>query len=373
MQSPLTQRDYLSDEVFSLECERLFKRLWVFAALRQLLAKPHSFATRTIGGVPLVLQNCGGVIKAFENQCLHRQMPLQWEDYGKRPLACRYHGWGYDDTGAPNHIPGQDELYRFTPGELTGMRLRQFAVECVGNLVFVNLAENPMPIAEQFRPSLLARLAAASRAFDDEVIHTRMAANYNWKLNFENVLDGNHVRYLHPGTFTPYLRGSQPAHTADAVQPEPTFQDFERSRLEDLSYESTTAFNVAKRPWHRDVERFDNRDVYYNFFIYPNVNFISVGGYFFLVQQFNPVAPAKTEVSFSLMTAKRIRRNAASAAILWAHLRGEKIVLDEDIRALEKLQAGLHAKGLPARHGAYELQLMKNHVVYCRLMARSAP
>lgn len=368
MLSPLTQRDYLSEEVLSLENERLFGRLWIFAALRQLLVQPNSFATRTIGGVPLVLQNCGGVIKAFENQCLHRQMPLQWEDYGKRPLVCRYHGWSYDGDGALKHIPEQEQLYRYAEQELAALRLRQFAVECVGNLVFVNLGENPLPISSQFSQAFLARLAVISEAFDNEVIHTPMTVKYNWKLNFENVLDGNHVRYLHPGTFTPYLRDAMATSGADAVAPEMAMQDIEQCRLEDLSYASTSAFDFAPRPWHRDVARFEDKDVYYNFFIYPNVNFISVGGYFFLVQQFNPVAPGKTEVSFSLMTARKTRRNPASAALLWAHMRGEKTVLDEDIRALEKLQAGLHARGRVANHGAYEAQLMKNHFHYRRLM-----
>ena len=365
MLSLLTQNDYLSEEVLRLEQQRLFGRLWIFAALKQLLARPNSYATRTIGGIPLVLQNCGGVIKAFENQCLHRQMPLQWEDYGERPLACRYHGWAYDDQGAPKHIPGRDEIYGYDEVEAASMRLRQFAVECVGNLVFVNLDEDPMPISIQFSAALLERLAAISGAFDNEVIHSRIAAKYNWKLNFENVLDGNHVRYLHPRTFMPFM---QTAGGAEKALPGIDPGEIENCRLQDLSYESRADFNVEKRPWHDSVERFGSEDVYYNFFLYPNVNFISVAGHIFLIQQFNPLAPAETEIGFSLMTARKRRRIPASAALLWAHLCGEKAVLDEDIVALEALQAGLHAGGHPARHGIYEKHLMMNHAIYRRML-----
>ncbi len=365
MLSLLSQSDYLSDEVFGLEQERLFGRLWIFAALKQLLARPDSFATRTIGGVPLLLQNCGGVIRAFENQCLHRQMPLQWEDYGERPLVCRYHGWAYDDHGAPRHIPGRDEIYRYDEAQTDSLRLRQFAVECVGNLVFVNLDENPMPISGQFSAGLLERLAAVSGAFDNEVIHSRIAAKYNWKLNFENVLDGNHVRYLHPRTFMPFM---QPGNGKEAALPSIDPGEIDKCRLQDLSYESRADFKVAKRPWHDNVERFGTEDVYYNFFLYPNVNFISVAGNIFLIQQFNPLAPAKTEIGFSLMTARKRRRIPASAALLWAHLCGEKAVLDEDIIALEALQAGLHPGGHAARHGVYEKQLMMNHAIYRRML-----
>lgn len=369
MLSPLSQRDYLSDEVLALEQVRLFRRLWVFAALKQLLVEPNAFATRTIGGIPIVLQNCAGVIKAFSNQCLHRQMPLQWGAYGKRPLLCRYHGWTYDGEGTPKNIPGKDELYCYPSQEMADLRLRQFAVECIGNLVFINLGDRPMPIQEQFSETFLSKLTAISGSFDAEVIHTRISANYNWKLNFENVLDGNHVRYLHPRTFMPYMNHSS-AKTEEANAQEirgstPSATD---GQLQDLSYESTTGFKLAPRPWHQNVARFGTDDIYYNFFIYPNVNFISLGGYVFLIQQFNPLAPGKTEIGFSLMTAKKVRRIPASAAILWAHMQGEKEVLNEDMRALETLQASLHIEGRPASHGAYERQLLMNHAIYRQLM-----
>lgn len=369
MLSPLSQKDYLSAEVLALERERLFGRLWIFAALRQLLEKPDSFATRTIGGVPVVLQNCGGVIKAFENQCLHRQMPLQWEDYGRRPLVCRYHGWSYDADGAVRHIPGRDSLYRFPESEVAAMRLRQIAVACVGNLIFVNLAENPIPIGEQFSEPLLARLEAASNAFDGEVMHTRVSAKYNWKLSFENVMDGNHVRYLHTGTFLPHMppqfHGPGEEDPGACIAQETESQ---RHELRDVSFEFKVRFKVTDQSWHRRIARFGQDDAYYNFFLYPNVNFISVAGRIFLIQQFDPVSPALTEIGLSLMTATKVKRIPASAALLWAHFCAEKEVLDEDIRALEELQSRLYENGRRASHGAYESHLMKNRAVYRRLM-----
>jgi phenylpropionate dioxygenase-like ring-hydroxylating dioxygenase large terminal subunit len=373
MLSLLSQEDYVSDEVLALEQVKLFRRLWIFGALKQLLTEPNAFATRIIGGIPIVLQNCNGTIKAFSNQCLHRQMPLQWGTYGKRPLLCRYHGWSYDNNGSPKHIPAQQELYCFQEQEVGAMRLRQFAVECVGNLVFVNLGEDPIPIREQFSDALLARLAAISGSFDTEVIHAHIDAKYNWKLNFENVLDGNHVRYLHPRTFMPYMQGGTGVvQKVDAGPLQARLEEIRDCKLSDLSYESTAQFKLAPKAWHRDVSRFGSEDVYYNFFLYPNVNFISIGGYVFLVQQFNPVTPGKTEVDFSLMTARKNRRIPASAAILWAHMSAEKEVLNEDIRALEVLQASLHSGGVSANHGAYEKQLMMNHAIYRQLMGAEA-
>ena len=76
MKSILSPNHYLDPGIFAREQRRVFRQLWMFAGVRQLLAEPDAFLTRTIGGVPVVVQNCGGELRAFENQCAHRQMPI---------------------------------------------------------------------------------------------------------------------------------------------------------------------------------------------------------------------------------------------------------------------------------------------------------
>lgn len=365
MQSSLSAEHYISEAVFRLEQERIFGKLWIFAGLRTLLAKPDAYLARRIGGIPVVLQNFDGAIRAFENQCRHRQMPLQDEKYGHRRLQCRYHGWAYASDGHVAAIPSRETLYRFTDADFHALRLRQYAVEEIGNLVFVNVNEHPIPLAEQFRPAFVDRLAEASSNIDDEAAHTRIDARYNWKLNFENVLDYNHVAFLHPRTFLPLME-DVPAPQTPVPLVDPA--DVACSRLPDLSYEAETPFRVSPRPWHAKVRRGGAADKYYNFFIYPNVNFISIGGLVFLIQQFDPIAPAATEVAFTLALATKTQRLPVLPAVLWEHMKGEKRVLDEDVQILERLQATLHTGSPPAFHGAYELPLMRQAAVYRNLM-----
>ena len=367
MESLLGPEDYLSPEVFAREQQRLFGRLWIFVGLRQLLTATDAFLTRTIGGVPIVVQRLEGRLRAFENQCRHRQMPLQFEHYGKRRLACRYHGWTYGADAAPASIPSRNTLYGFDATVCAGLQLREFALAEIGNLLFVNLAAAPLPLEDQFSASMLDQLAAVSGHFDHEMIHADVPARYNWKLNFENVLDDNHVRYLHPRSFQIQLGSAD--HKPAARISEAELVDVD---LRALSYATQAPFDIKARAWHDKVRRFGDRHAYYNFFIYPNVNLISVGGLVFLLQQFCPVAPDRTEVRFSLMTAERTGRLPALPAILWNHLRGEKAVLDEDIEVLERLQASLHAGSRRAWHGAYERQLVKTAAVYRRLMQDAA-
>jgi|SRR5450830_1498392 len=362
MYSVLSAQHYTDADIFAEEQRKIFSTLWIFAGCANLINQPDAFLTRTIADVPIVIQNFAGNIKAFENQCLHRQAPLQQETYGRRPLACRYHGWSYDDIGHIKNIPHQAALYQFNPDAQHRLCLREFALEIIGNLIFINLNQNPMPIAQQFTDAFREQLAEVSAHFSDQMIHSDISAAYNWKLNFENVLDYNHVAFVHPRSFKPLLSS---AVTSVATEVTPPISD---TSLSTLSFATESAIKIESQPWHTLVERYKDSDSYYNFFIYPNVNFISLGGLVFLIQQYEPISPGKTNVIFSLMTAHEKQKISAMPAILWGHLKGEKRVLDEDIVLLEALQKSLHAGSQRAYHGAYESQLQRVAEIYSRIM-----
>jgi len=364
----LPQSDYIDPSVFAREQTHILRKLWIFVGLRTLLAEPDSFLTRSIGGVPIVVQNFDGELRAFRNQCAHRQAPLQLEEYGQRKLTCRYHGWTFDGAGQVRGMPGEHRLYHYSEAERAQLCLDRFAVQCIGNLVFVNLDAHPLLIEEQFSDELRGQLAQISGHFGSQAIHAVMPSAYNWKLNFENVLDYNHVPFVHPQTFRPLMqKGAE--HEPHIPADTPPVQT---TALHELSFAGKTPLKIQPWPWHALVDRFGNEDAYYNYFLYPNVNFISVGGYVFLIQQFDPIAPDRTDVRFTLATARPTQRIPALPAIFWGHLKGEKRVLDEDKVILEALQRGLHAGGPVARHGAYESQLRRVALVYEQLMGRSA-
>lgn len=367
MQSELKARHYIDPSIFECEQKNIFGKLWIFAGLCTLLTEPDAFLTRTIAGIPLVIQNMAGTLKAFENQCAHRQMPLQLEEYGQRRLACRYHGWTYDGNGCAKNIPDEQTLYQFSSEERAALCLREFSIEVIGNLVFVNVDRDPIPIEQQFTEEFRNQLISVSSHFSSQAIHTRIPARYNWKLNFENVLDGNHITYVHPRTFQPYL-------PADAGKPEVATHKIavDNTPLSSLSFATTMPMNVRSWPWHAMVDHFGPGNTFHDFFIYPNVNFITVGGLTFLIQQFDPMAADHTEVRLTLCTAREKQHITALPAILWGHLKGETRVLNEDKVLLEALQARLHAGGQPAQHGAYETLLRRVADVYLRLIGEQA-
>ncbi len=112
MRSRMHPKYYLSQEIFDREQSKIFRKAWVFAGLKSFLPKHNSFITRKIVGIPVVIQNFNGELRAFENVCLHRSAPLQQGFTGTRPLVCPYHAWSYDSSGCVKKIPDCDAIYR---------------------------------------------------------------------------------------------------------------------------------------------------------------------------------------------------------------------------------------------------------------------
>jgi phenylpropionate dioxygenase-like ring-hydroxylating dioxygenase large terminal subunit len=130
MQTRVPPQAYIDQEWFERERDLLFKPLWQFIAPRTMLDKPNAFITRNLFGMPIVVQNMKGELRAFENVCPHRQNPIQLQPHGVRPLFCGYHGWSFGQDGAPTNIPFEDSIYRFTPQEKECLHLRRFAISC---------------------------------------------------------------------------------------------------------------------------------------------------------------------------------------------------------------------------------------------------
>jgi phenylpropionate dioxygenase-like ring-hydroxylating dioxygenase large terminal subunit len=369
MRSPLPPSVYLSPEILALEQERIFRKLWIFAGPKQLLAEESAYLTRRIGGVPIVIQRLDGKLRAFENLCAHRQMALQWEAVGKRPLVCKYHGWAYDADGCVRGIPNSG-LFEIGDETRRSICLKEFSLREVGNLLFVNLDVEPLAIERQFSDEFISGLEDSSLHFDHEVAYAHFERRYNWKLNFENVLDYNHIQFIHPKSFYPALTSGSTAELA-----EPRLSRKIRAvklkldlgvplDLRDLSYALRSPLNVPE-PWYRkEIDRYGNQDDYYNWFAYPNINYCSTHGQMFYIQQFMPKSPTLMEYHLWVMTARRKDPHFDLTALLWELTKAELSVIQEDANALEQMQANLYPGAISARHGTYEAHIVRMHRWY---------
>jgi phenylpropionate dioxygenase-like ring-hydroxylating dioxygenase large terminal subunit len=362
MKSRMVPRHYLSQDIFDREQEKLFRKLWVFAGLRTMVRQPNDFITRKIAGIPVVIQNFDGELKAFENVCLHRGARIQSEPTGCRPLVCPYHCWRYDASGAPSKIPLHDDIYRFPDEELRGMRLREFALRAVGNVLFINLDAQPLPIEDQFSPEFLDILESSSSCYDTEVMTTTFRTDFNWKLGYENLRDGNHVGFVHSKSIARHVSFDvvvDDALNAEASSEIPVDLDraARRALLRRFSHGGPEgSFRQVRRfDWQGNVERWGEHDAYFNWLAYPNLHISSSdGGYSFSIEHHVPVSPGRTDMEIYWMTAKKRVPYAFSATVLASLMHGTKLVVGEDIQIVEEVQAAMHDGAPIARQGDYE-------------------
>jgi len=365
MESILSSHRYISESNHEIEKERLFRKLWIYACMVSAVAEDLAFATRKIGGISVIIQNCDGELRAFENKCPHRLMPLHSEEFGQGRLLCPYHGWVFDNDGKTKSIPKESELYLFTSEDRKKLCLNEFAVAKIGQLVFVNLDPNPIDIRQQFKPELINEIEKITAHFGSVAVHLNIPCRYNWKLNFENVLDPNHIAYVHTKSFQPLVVAEKieekSANGVNELMPI-------SSALVDQSFHSITRMHIERWPWHDLVDHYGKEGEYHNFFLFPNVNFISVGGLVFLVQQFDPVSAGETQVRFTLCGAREKSRIPSLPAILRGHLKGEVDVFNEDRVYLERLHANLSPDSNRVQHGKYEYRIQSFAAAYLECM-----
>jgi choline monooxygenase len=204
---------YTSDEFFALERERVFGAGWVAVGCTDQLREPGDVLVADVAGRSIfVVRTRAGELRAFYNVCRHRGTRLLGEDETKvrRWIRCPYHSWAYDYEGVcigtpmfdDSHIP-EDQRAAFDMGERAAFDRGQYgllrvAVDAWGPLVFVNLADDPLPLAVHLGD--LPERSAGYRLSEWTVArvgHYEIAANY--KLVAENFMEYYHLPWVHPG------------------------------------------------------------------------------------------------------------------------------------------------------------------------------
>ncbi|KGE52393.1 Rieske 2Fe-2S domain-containing protein [Xanthomonas axonopodis pv. vasculorum] len=361
MRSRMHPSYYLSTDIFAREQRKIFRKVWLFAGLKTLLPDNNCFVTRRLAGIPVLIQNVQGRLRAFENVCLHRSALLQTTAVGKRPLVCPYHAWKYDAEGRVENIPECDAIYGFSEDERRGLKLREFALRQVGNLLFVNLDPNPMPIEEQFSADFIALLESSSNAYDTEVMVTTWSGRYNWKLAYENLRDANHPRFVHPKTLAKSVSFFAEVNEGQAKESMEALQDSSpaalRREMRRFSFGGPEAPipNLKHFGWQDKVERWGAQDAYFNWLAFPNMHIASSnGGYSFTLEHHIPVAPDRTDLEIYWVSARKKQPYGSSSQVLLAQMHGSKVVVGEDVDIMERVQAALHTDAPLPTQGAYE-------------------
>ncbi|MGI8948026.1 MAG: aromatic ring-hydroxylating oxygenase subunit alpha [Ornithinimicrobium sp.] len=190
----LPQRDYVDQDIFDLDMERVFARSWLLLGSTAELPQPGAVLTWSVGRDSVVVtRDQDGSLQAHHNVCRHRGSRLRPDGCGsERVLVCPYHQWTYGLDGSLRGAPHMgSDLSRDQLG-LRPVHLRELA-----GLLFVCFDQEApafdharAAIGPQLGPHRLDRTKVAAR------LHYDVRAN--WKMLVENNRECYHCRANHP-------------------------------------------------------------------------------------------------------------------------------------------------------------------------------
>ena len=203
------RKAYVDAELFELEMERIFERLWVYIGHESQVKQPGDYYLAQVGRQPMVMtRDHDGKIHILYNRCPHRGAQLCSARKGNagRRIRCSYHAWMFNLDGTLERIPASDG-YDGTSLHLDNPEFQVKKAPRAQNyrgFWFASLAEQG--------PDLETHLGYAKTAFDQlidrapggetEVVGEcfHMIQQSNWKIFLENQLDASHPGATHEST-----------------------------------------------------------------------------------------------------------------------------------------------------------------------------
>ena len=196
---------YLDPGWLDRESRHLFSQSWHYACTEAMVPDPGSFhAFRFLDYGLFVVRDGEDELRAFHNLCRHRgaEVVEGAGNVGGR-IRCPYHRWTYELDGRLRAVSNEKECFDTVCREDLG--LLRASVGIYSGLVFVN--PDPSP-----RDGFGAWIAGMEdhgwpHRFDDGSLEyageTVYEMHCNWKVFYENAIDGYHLGYLHDKTLGP--------------------------------------------------------------------------------------------------------------------------------------------------------------------------
>jgi Rieske 2Fe-2S family protein len=278
----LSQRYFVSPEIFAQEQEKIFSEQWVLVGHQSQIPKAGDYFIADVAGESLIIvRDKRGAIHGFYNVCRHRGSRLLENRNGlSAAIQCPYHAWTYALDGRLIGAPHMDEVPGFSKADYS---LHAVNLALWEGFIFVNLSDSPAPLAEWFAPLAgkflhwnMTSLRSAKRIEYD--VHA------NWKLMFQNYSECYHCLGVHPE-----LSRISPSDSAENDLTEGPFLGGLMRINKDKSL--TMSGNACALP----VGNFGDEDfrVVFYYSIFPNM-LLSLHPDYVMVHQLWPQSPERT-------------------------------------------------------------------------------
>jgi phenylpropionate dioxygenase-like ring-hydroxylating dioxygenase large terminal subunit len=237
---------YFRPEVHEQEKEKIFYRSWRVVCHGSEVAGPGDYMTVDVQGQGVfVIRGRDTTLRAFYNVCQHRAHELlQGKGNLKAVITCPYHAWAYGQDGGLRTARNCEAVVGFDKKDFS---LKAVRVEEFCNLVFVNLDDGAVPLAEQ-APGLEAEVREHVPGFDDLVYGSTSTfgdsvMEAGWKVVVDNYVECYHCGPAHPA-FADMIDMACYRHTIDGIT---AFQLGPETKPENSAY-NFSADDPIQRP-----------------------------------------------------------------------------------------------------------------------------
>jgi Rieske 2Fe-2S family protein len=189
----LPQNLYVSEEAYRFDTEVMLRSVWLYACTIAHVKNPGDQFLFELGETSvIVVHDKQGEIRAFHNTCTHRGAKLCSSAGKGARITCPYHQWTFALDGkllAARNMP--PEFNKADHG------LRPVALENIGGLIFLCLADNPPPI-DRVKADIEAQIGLYDMTKLKVAVQDDLIEPANWKLVMENNRECYHCDVSHP-------------------------------------------------------------------------------------------------------------------------------------------------------------------------------
>jgi phenylpropionate dioxygenase-like ring-hydroxylating dioxygenase large terminal subunit len=191
---------FTSPEVYRLELERIFQRVWLYVAHEAEVPQRGDYVTREMGEQPVIVSRGeDDQLRVFLNFCRHRGMRIARSDLGNSShFRCPYHGFTYTYAGQLTGVPFQQDAYGTTLDK-SQLSLLQARVATYQGLIFATWNQEG-PSLEEYLGGIRWYLDILVGRAEMEVIGPpqKWSVPTTWKLPAENFTsDAYHTAHTH--------------------------------------------------------------------------------------------------------------------------------------------------------------------------------
>ncbi len=194
----LSSFDYISEQVYEVERNKLFHGGWFMAGRADRLARGNRMVVDIAGESVLLARDLDDTIHAHANVCRHRGARLcdAHSESTQGSLMCPYHAWTYALDGqllATPHLD-DDDL------DKSALSLWKHHVQVWQGFIFVSLAKQP-PAFDQWMSINATELLQLERYQFGKLkvaVRTSCEVAANWKIVVENYQECLHCTRVHP-------------------------------------------------------------------------------------------------------------------------------------------------------------------------------